>query len=88
MTVLMCLVQQEPGVDYVVEGSIRKAGQQVRISARLIDANSRINVWADRFDGTLENIFAFQDAVTSEIIASLKIKLTEGQDLKRYREKI
>ncbi|MEN8133610.1 MAG: tetratricopeptide repeat protein, partial [Pseudomonadota bacterium] len=55
------------------------AGQQVRISARLIDAHSSINIWADRFDGTLENIFAFQDAVTTEIISSLEIKLTEKE---------
>ena len=75
-------VQQELGVDYVVEGSIRKIGNQVRISARLIDASTRINIWAERFDGTLDNIFAFQDAVTSEIISALSINLTE-QD--KYR---
>lgn len=69
-------VQRELGVDYVVEGSIRKVGNQVRISARLIDASTSINIWAERFDGTLNNIFDFQDAVTSQIINALSINLT------------
>ena len=70
-------VKHELGADYVVEGSVRKIGDMVRISARLIDASNSINVWADRFDGKLENIFSFQDEVTSQIIASLEIKLTD-----------
>jgi adenylate cyclase len=72
-------VRDELKVDYIVEGSIRKAGDQVRIAARLIDADSSITLWADRFDGELENIFAFQDAVTSKIITSLSIELTEQE---------
>ncbi len=79
-------VQRELGVDYVVEGSIRKIGNQVRISARLIDASTSINIWAERFDGTLDNIFAFQDVVTSKIIAALSINLTE-QDKNRLASK-
>ncbi|MBE9560729.1 MAG: winged helix-turn-helix domain-containing protein [Proteobacteria bacterium] len=79
-------VQRELGVDYVVEGSIRKIGNQVRISARLIDAGTSINIWAERFDGTLDNIFTFQDAVTSKIIAALSINLTE-QDKSRLAGK-
>lgn len=79
-------VKRELGVDYVVEGSIRKIGNQVRISARLIDAETSINIWAERFDGTLENIFAFQDAVTSKIISALSINLTE-QDKNRLAGK-
>ena len=70
-------VGNELGVDYIVEGSIRKAGDQVRISARLIDTGSSYNVWAERYDGTLDNIFAFQDEVTSKIISSLEIRLTD-----------
>jgi len=69
----------ELGVSYVIEGSIRKAGNQVRISARLIDAASNLNIWAERFDGTLDNIFAFQDEVTSKIINSLEIRLTDKE---------
>jgi TolB-like protein/DNA-binding winged helix-turn-helix (wHTH) protein/Tfp pilus assembly protein PilF len=79
-------IKQELGVDYVVEGSIRKAGEQVRISARLIDADSSINLWADRFDGTLDNIFAFQDTVTSKIIAALKINLTDRERTRLARK--
>ncbi|HBE93745.1 MAG TPA: hypothetical protein DDW55_14995 [Gammaproteobacteria bacterium] len=70
-------VKDELGADYVVEGSIRKLGDQVRISARLIDASNSINIWADRFDGSLNNIFVFQDKVTEQIISSLEINLTE-----------
>jgi TolB-like protein/DNA-binding winged helix-turn-helix (wHTH) protein len=79
-------IKQELGADYVVEGSIRKVGEQVRISARLVDADSGINIWADRFDGTLDNIFAFQDAVTSEIISSLEIRITDKERLRIARK--
>jgi len=79
-------VQRELGVDYLVEGSIRKIGQQVRISARLIDASTSFNIWAERFDGTLDNIFEFQDAVTTKIISALSINLTE-QDKSRLAGK-
>ena len=79
-------VKQELGVDYVVEGSVRKVGDRVRISARLIDAGSSINIWADRFDGSLDNLFAFQDSVTSKIINSLEVTLTE-RDRKRLAHK-
>ncbi len=70
-------VKHELGANYAVEGSVRKIGNTVRISARLIDTSNSINVWAERFDGKMENIFAFQDAVTSQIINSLEIKLTD-----------
>jgi TolB-like protein/DNA-binding winged helix-turn-helix (wHTH) protein/Flp pilus assembly protein TadD len=79
-------VRQELRVHYVVEGSIRKVGEQVRISARLIDADSGINIWADRFDGTLGNIFAFQDSVISEIISALEIKLTDKERTRLARK--
>lgn len=79
-------VQRELGVDYVVEGSVRKIANQVRVSARLINARNNINVWAERFDGSLDNIFAFQDAVISQIISALSIKLTE-QDKNRLADK-
>jgi len=79
-------VQRELGIDYAVEGSIRKVANQVRISARLIDARTGINIWAERFDGTLNNIFEFQDAVSSQIINALSINLTE-QDKSRLAGK-
>jgi len=79
-------VKQELGVDFVVEGSVRKVGDRVRISARLIDAGSSINIWADRFDGSLDNLFAFQDSVTKKIINSLEVTLTE-RDRTRLAQK-
>lgn len=79
-------VQKELGVDYVVEGSVRKFSDQVRISAILIDASNSINIWADRFDGELKNIFSFQDVVVSKIIDALSVKLTE-QDKNRLAGK-
>ena len=72
-------IRKELGVAYIVEGSVRKVGDVVRISARLIDASNGHNLWADRFDGTLKNIFKLQDEVTQKIVSSLAIKLTEHE---------
>jgi adenylate cyclase len=69
-------VGQELGVRYVLEGSIRKAGNRVRITAQLIDATSGFHVWAERYDRDLQDIFAVQDEVTQRIVAALKVKLT------------
>src|SRR5262249_16952464 len=56
-------VGQELGVRYVLEGSVRKAGSRVRIAAQLIEATSGAHLWADRFDGSLEEVFEIQDKV-------------------------
>ena len=72
-------VSQELGVRYVLEGSIRKAGKQVRITAQLVDATTGYHVWADRYDRDLQDIFALQDEVTQKIVAALEVKLTEGE---------
>ena len=69
-------VGQELGVRYVLEGSIRKAGNRVRITAQLIDATSGFHMWAERYDRDLQDIFAVQDEVTQQIVAALKVKLT------------
>jgi len=63
------------GVRYVVEGSVRKAGNRVRITVQLIDAESDRHVWAERYDRELEDIFAIQDEVTSAIVATLPGRL-------------
>lgn len=63
------------GVRYVVEGSVRKSGNRVRISAQLIDGSTDGHIWADRYDGTLEDIFELQDEVTCQIVDALKIRL-------------
>ena len=72
-------VGRELGVRYVLEGSVRKAGNRVRVTGQLIDAASGAHIWADRFDRDLTDIFAVQDELTQEIISALKIKLSEGE---------
>jgi adenylate cyclase len=72
-------VGKELGVRYVVEGSVRKAGNRVRITAQLIDARSGGHLWAERYDRDLEDIFALQDEVTQEIVSLLAVRLTEGE---------
>jgi adenylate cyclase len=68
-------VARELGVRYVVEGSVRKAGNRVRITVQLIEAESDHHVWAERYDRELEDIFAIQDEVTSAIVATLPGRL-------------
>ena len=72
-------VGRDLGVRYVLEGSVRKAGNRVRVTGQLIDAASGAHIWADRFDRDLTDIFAVQDELTREIIAALKVKLTLGK---------
>jgi adenylate cyclase len=65
------------GVRYVLEGSVRKAGNRVRITAQLIDATNDGHLWAERFDRDLTDIFAVQDDVTGQIVAALSLNLTQ-----------
>ncbi|WP_018238230.1 adenylate/guanylate cyclase domain-containing protein [Ensifer sp. BR816] len=67
------------GVRYVLEGSVRKAGNRVRVTAQLIDSSSGGHVWASRFDRDLSDIFAVQDELTQEIVTALKLKLTASE---------
>ena len=78
-------VGRELGVRYVLEGSVRKAGNRVRITAQLVDAATGGHLWADRFDRDLTDIFAIQDEVVHKIVEALAVKLSrvEEQDLKR-----
>ena len=66
-------------VTHVLEGSVRKAGNRVRITAQLIDGASGGHVWADRFDRDLDDIFALQDEISQEIVAALKLKLLPSE---------
>jgi adenylate cyclase len=72
-------MSQELGVKFILEGSVRKAGSRVRITAQLIDATTGYHLWAERYDRELQDIFAVQDEVTQKIVAALQIKLTEGE---------
>jgi adenylate cyclase len=66
----------ELGVRYILEGSVRRAGNRVRINAQLIDGSSEGHIWADRFDRDLADIFKVQDEVTREIVSALRVTLT------------
>jgi len=77
-------VAEELGVQYVLEGSVRKAEDQVRITAQLIDALSGHHLWAERYDRDLKGIFAVQDEITKKIITALQVELTEGEQALVY----
>jgi TolB-like protein/class 3 adenylate cyclase len=68
-------VARELGVHFVLEGSVRKAGNRVRITGQLIDTATGAHIWADRFDGALDNIFDLQDQVASNVVAAIEPKL-------------
>jgi adenylate cyclase len=72
-------VGRELGVRYVLEGSVRRAGNRIRVTGQLIDALSGTHLWADRFDRDLTDIFAVQDELTREIIGALRVKLTDSE---------
>ena len=79
-------VARELGVRYVLEGSVRRVGNRVRINAQLIDARSGQPLWAERYDRDLTDIFAVQDGVVGHIVDSLSIKLTTS-DRARLRKR-
>src|SRR5437667_97481 len=68
-------VARELGVRYVLEGSVRKAGTRVRIAGQLIDTATGAHLWADRFDGSLDDIFDLQDQVASSVAGAIEPKL-------------
>ena len=75
-------VSEELGVKYVLEGSVRKAGDKIRITAQLIDAINGNHLWAKRYDRNLSDIFAVQDEITKKIITAMQVKLTEGEQVR------
>ncbi len=79
-------VAEELGVRYVLEGSVRRVGDQVRINAQLVDATTGGHLWAERYDGSLADVFALQDRVTANIIKALAVTLTpeERQDVASF----
>ena len=72
-------VGRELGVRYVLEGGVRKAASRVRITAQLIDASTGAHLWADRFEGTLEDIFDLQDQVTASVVGAIAPKLEQAE---------
>jgi len=79
-------IGRELGVRYVLEGSVRRAGNKVRITGQLIDCTRGAHLWADRFDGSLEDVFDLQDQVTASVVAAIAPKL-EQAEIERSRRK-
>ena len=79
-------VARELGVHYVLEGSVRKGGQKVRITGQLIDATTGAHLWADKFDGDLADVFDLQDQVAGSVVAAIEPKL-QSAEIERARRK-
>jgi adenylate cyclase len=78
-------VARELGVRFVLEGSVRKASSRIRITAQLIDATTGIHIWADRFDRSINDIFAVEDEITLTLATEMQVRLTEGEQARlRY----
>ena len=75
------------GARYVLEGSVRKAGNRVRLAAQLIDSLNCGHVWADRFEGVLDDVFELQDRITQDIVAALEVRLTFGEEVRVWRKR-
>ncbi len=78
-------VARELGVKYVLEGSVRKAGNRIRITAQLIDAATGAHQWAQRYDRDLQDVFALQDEITEKIVSALKVELTLEENERIHR---
>ncbi len=78
-------VAEELGVRYILEGSVRRVGDEVRINAQLIDALTGGHVWADRYDRPLTDIFALQDEVVDEVVSALSVELESGEQSRLHR---
>jgi TolB-like protein/class 3 adenylate cyclase len=79
-------VAEDLGVRYVLEGSVRTSGDQVRITAQLIDALNGNHLWAERYDRGMTDLFALQDEITEHIVTALRIKLTDGEQARVHRK--
>jgi TolB-like protein len=79
-------VSRELGVRYVLQGSVRRAGDRLRILGQVVDATSGANIWADRFDGELSDVFDLQDRLTESIVAAIEPKL-QSAEIERLKHK-
>jgi len=85
-TVKVKQVSEELGVRYVLEGSVQRSGDRIRINAQLIDALTGRHIWAERYDRDLKDIFALQDEITIKILTGLRVKLGQGAEVLRAQE--
>ena len=74
------------GVRYVLEGSVRKAGERIRVSAQLVETATGHHLWAERYDRTLEDVFAVQDELSQEIASALEVRLSAGEKARLARK--
>ena len=77
-------VAEEMGVRYVLEGSVRKAEDRVRITVQLIDALTGYHIWSESYDRELKDIFALQDEITMKVVTAMQVKLTTGEQARIY----
>ncbi|MGY2843036.1 adenylate cyclase [Bradyrhizobium sp. USDA 4518] len=75
------------GARYLLEGSVRKIGNRIRLTAQLIDGRDGGHLWADRFDGDLDDVFDLQDRITQEIVEALEVQLTVGERARVWRKR-
>jgi TolB-like protein len=75
------------GARYLLEGSVRKVGNRVRLTAQLIDSLEGHHLWADRYDGGVDDVFDLQDRITQEIVSALEVQLTLGEQARVWRKR-
>ena len=81
-------IGRQLGVSHVLEGGVRKGGEKVRVTARLVEATSGRQVWADHYDTTIDDIFAIQDEIAEEIVTAMDVKLVSGEVARTVRKTI
>ena len=86
MALHMKQVAEELGVGYVVEGSVRKSGDRVRITAQLNDVSTGSHIWAERYDRDLADVFAVQDEITESIVAAIEPQLYAAENFRARRK--
>ena len=77
-------VAEELGVRYVLEGSVRKAEDRLRIIAQLVDALTGHHLWSESYDRDLRDIFALQDEITMKVVTAMRVKLTSGEQARMW----
>ena len=78
-------VSRELGVRYVLEGSVQKAGDRIRITTQLIDATTGEHVWAERYDRPMQGLFVLQDEISTRVVTEMDVKLAEGENAREWR---
>src|SRR5688572_20034151 len=80
-------VGQELGVRYVLEGSVRRSGERLRLTGQLLDAREGTHLWAERFDGRVEDIFDLQDDITTRVVGAIAPRLESAEVEKSKRDR-